>query len=80
MADVIPDEILDLKGVPCPKNSALTMVKLETMDKGEILEVIIDDGEPKENVPASIEQDENYKIINMQKDNENHWHLLVKVL
>ena len=80
MTEVIPDEYLDLTGVPCPRNSGLAIVKLETMFSGEVLELIVDDGEPIENVPPSIEEDGEYKIIDRVRTEENHWRLWVKVM
>jgi len=80
MAKFKSDEILDLKGVPCPRNSARALLKLGGMEEGEILEIIVDDGEPLENVPASIEEEDNYKIIEKHKGEGHTWHLWVKVL
>ncbi|OFX34912.1 MAG: hypothetical protein A2X08_01960 [Bacteroidetes bacterium GWA2_32_17] len=77
---ITANEVLNLKGVPCPQNSAKALLKLASMDFNEILEIIIDDGEPKENVPSSIESDENYKVITLKKYEDNSWHLLVKVI
>jgi len=77
MKKIIADEILDLKGVPCPQNSARTLLKLAGMEEGNILEIIIDNGEPVENVPASLE-DENYKIIKMIQSKDGFWHLYIK--
>jgi sulfite reductase (ferredoxin) len=39
-------EELDLKGVACPFNFVRTKLKLEEMESGDILAVILDDGEP----------------------------------
>jgi TusA-related sulfurtransferase len=80
MKNIKPDEIIDLKGIPCPQNSAKTLLKLAGMDAGEILEVIVDDGEPKENVPASIETENNYQIMDMIRSEDKLWHIFVKVL
>jgi len=74
------NKILDLKGVPCPRNSAQALIKLAGMDAGEILEIIVDDGEPIENVPGSIEEEDNYKILKQTKGEGNTWHLWVEVL
>ena len=41
---------LDLRGVICPYNFVKTKLKLDTMSAGEILAVILDDGEPIRNV------------------------------
>ncbi len=48
---------LDLRGVMCPYNYVKTKLKLEAMDPGQILSVIVDDGEPIRNVPRSISED-----------------------
>ena len=46
---------IDLLGVRCPFNYVKTKLKMETMSSGEILEVLLDDGEPANNVPKSID-------------------------
>lgn len=68
---------LDLKGVSCPINFVKTKVKLEGMHDGQILEVIIDDGEPLHNVPRSIKE-EGHKIIKVEKLPDNSFRLLIK--
>jgi len=72
-----PDETLDLKGVSCPINYVKTKLKLETMQSGQILEVILDDGQPIKNVPLSLKQD-GHEIILQEKMSEKHWKILVK--
>ena len=47
-------EELDLRGVICPYNFVKTKLKLENMQSGEILAVLLDAGEPIRNVPQSI--------------------------
>jgi len=49
-------ELMDLSGVPCPANSARILLKLEMMDAGARLEVLLDDGEPADNVPAAVSE------------------------
>lgn len=71
-----PDAVLDLKGVPCPMNFVKTKLKLEEMKSGQVLEVIIDDGEPIKNVPRSVKED-GHQILNAEKI-ENKWKLLIK--
>ena len=53
---------LDLRGVICPYNFVKTKLKLDTMRAGDILAVMIDDGEPIRNVPQSVEN-EGHTII-----------------
>ena len=48
---------LDLRGVICPYNFVKTKLKLETMGQGQILAVLLDDGDPIKNVPRSVENE-----------------------
>jgi TusA-related sulfurtransferase len=56
-ADAQADAELDLRGVICPYNFVKTKLKLETMGGGQVLAVILDDGEPIRNVPRSVSDD-----------------------
>ena len=67
---------LDLTGVPCPHNSSRAIVELEVMDEGEVLEIVIDDGEPLRNVPVTLEQ-ETHEILDTRRVGDQ-WHLLVR--
>ena len=53
---------LDLRGTACPLNFVKTKLALEELRDGELLEIIIDDGEPVKNVPRSV-KDEGHKIL-----------------
>lgn len=55
--DVHADAELDLRGVICPYNFVKTKLKLETMGAGQVLAVILDEGEPIRNVPRSVSDD-----------------------
>ena len=61
------EDTLDLRGVVCPMNFVKTKLKLESMEDGEVLEVVLDSGEPIQNVPKSL-KDEGYKIVGVQKE------------
>jgi TusA-related sulfurtransferase len=51
------DAELDLRGVICPYNFVKTKLKLETMEAGQVLSVLLDEGEPIRNVPRSVSDD-----------------------
>jgi len=57
-----PDLKIDLRGTPCPLNWVKTKLRLEDMDPGQCLEVLLDDGEPIRNVPRSVKA-EGHKIV-----------------
>ena len=72
----IADEVLDLRGVACPANSARALLRLEGMDSGQVLELVVDDGEPIELVPRALDQ-EGHEILARERDGR-HWRLLIK--
>jgi TusA-related sulfurtransferase len=59
---VKPDAELDLRGVICPYNFVKTKLKLETMEEGQILSVILDAGDPIRNVPKSV-SNEGHEVL-----------------
>ncbi|MBI4715466.1 MAG: sulfurtransferase TusA family protein [Nitrospirae bacterium] len=71
------DAVLDLKGVACPYNFVRTKLKLEEMDPGQLLEVIIDEGEPIKNVPRSVKA-EGHQILTEEKIDDQHYRLLIE--
>ena len=71
-----PDAELDLRGVICPYNFVKTKLKLETMQPGEILAVILDDGDPIRNVPRSIENDGH--MVLSQEHVAEHYRVMIQ--
>ena len=53
---------IDLRGVACPLNWVKTKLRLEEMEPGEVLEVLLDDGDPIRNVPRSVRA-EGHRIV-----------------
>jgi TusA-related sulfurtransferase len=76
-AEVTPRKKLDLTGVPCPANATRALMKLELMDEGELLVLVVDEGEPLENVPEALE-DEGHEIIDRQPAGPATWRLTVR--
>jgi len=60
------DAEIDLRGVMCPYNYVKTKLKLETMAIGQVLAVILDDGEAMQNVPRSVKE-EGQTIIQQER-------------
>ncbi|MCM8757440.1 MAG: sulfurtransferase TusA family protein [Candidatus Omnitrophica bacterium] len=65
-SDNINQYKLDLKGTPCPINYVKAKLFLENLKKGDILEILLDEGEPINNVPKSLEAD-SHRIIKIEK-------------
>ncbi len=76
-ADKKPDSFLDLSGVMCPMNFVKTKLQLEEMAPGQILEVILDDGDPVKNVPRSVKA-EGHKILELEETEDGHHRLVIE--
>jgi sulfite reductase (ferredoxin) len=48
------NHIIDLRGVVCPLNFVKAKLELEKIAVGEVLEILLDNGEPVRNAPASF--------------------------
>ncbi len=59
----------DYRGVRCPMNFVKIKFNLAEMKVGERLRVLLDDGEPIENVPRSIVQ-EGHKVLSQTRDGD----------
>jgi len=73
-ADVV---LLDLSGVACPMNFVKTKIKLSTMPIGSLLDVVLDDGAPIENVPLSLEE-QGQKVVAKERISDGQWKIRVE--
>lgn len=76
MAETKINDKLDIRGVLCPMNFVKTVLKLEQMKDEEVLEVLLDDGDPIANVPRSVKE-EGHEIIKVEKI-DNGFSLLIR--
>lgn len=77
MSEFKVDDTLDLRGVLCPINFVKTKLKLETMETGGHLEVLLDEGDPISNVPRSV-KDEGHTILKVEKPGEGFYKIVIK--
>lgn len=70
-SDFQVDAELDLRGVICPYNFVKTKLKLETMDAGQVLAVLLDDGDPIRNVPRSV-SDDGHEVLGVEPVAQSH--------
>lgn len=69
-------QTIDLRGVCCPTNFVKAKLSLEMADKGDVLEIFLDDGEPVQNVPRSL-KDEGHTLMRLVKA-EAYWILTLE--
>jgi len=66
-----PDAELDLRGVICPYNFVKTKLRLESMEEGQILSVLLDAGDPIRNVPQSV-SNEGHTILRQEAVDQSY--------
>lgn len=70
-------EDLDLRGTRCPMNFVKTKLKLDEIERGELLEIILDEGDPIRNVPRSVEA-EGHEVLRTKKLTDGTYSVLVR--
>ena len=70
---------LDLSGIACPMNFVKAKLKLEGMDPGDVLALVLDEGEPIRNVPASL-KNEGQEVIGTADLGNGRWRAVVRKL
>ncbi len=75
MDDTQGNERIDITGDICPMTFVKTKLKLEKMERGELLEVKLCEGEPLSNLPRSVEQ-EGHKVLSIVKE-EGRYHKVI---
>ena len=66
--DMKIDKTLDVRGEICPNPDVRTMTTLEKMDKGQILEVLVDYPLSVERIPRNVEN-RKHKVLKVEQVN-----------
>lgn len=72
-----PNIIKNCRGIGCPMNMVYTKVELAKLNSGQLLEIILDDGPPINNVPRSVIE-EGHKIVSQHQLKDGAWSVLIK--
>ncbi len=71
------DELFkDLRGVACPMNFVKTKVELSKISVGDRLKILLDEGEPIDNVPRSVKT-EGHEVITQERL-DDHWVVVIE--
>ncbi|MEA3375921.1 MAG: sulfurtransferase TusA family protein [Chloroflexota bacterium] len=68
---------LDLRGEVCPYTFVKTILALEEMDPGQVLEVTVDHAPAVENVPRSV-ANRGHKVLNVRQVTDSDWSITVR--
>lgn len=77
MEEITPDKSINIKGLVCPYTFVKAKLAIESMEVGQILEVLLDSEEASRNIPKSME-DHGQKVLRAEKINETDWILQIK--
>jgi len=77
LADTKIDRVIDTKGNRSPYNFVYANEVLHTMNRGEILKIIVDDPTAVTEVPKGMEAD-GHEVLNVKQKNETEWEILIK--
>ena len=58
-------KVLDITKEHCPMTFVKTKIELSKLSKGDILEVLLSEGEPLENVPANAKE-QGYEVLSVE--------------
>lgn len=68
---------LDLRGVACPMNFVKTKLFIDKLVSGDIVEVLLDKGEPVDSVPASMTA-EGHSVVSVDEQFEGHFKVIIR--
>jgi len=71
------NKTLDLRNVICPMNFIKAKIFLEDAFVGEVIEIIIDEGDPLVNVTRSLKE-EGHLILKVEHYNETSYKVYIK--
>jgi tRNA 2-thiouridine synthesizing protein A len=72
-----PNQTLDVRGEICPNPDVKTMTALEKMEKGQILEVLVDYPLSVERIPRNAEKRE-HKVLKIEQVSGPEYRILIK--
>jgi tRNA 2-thiouridine synthesizing protein A len=70
-------DALDLRGVPCPLSWAKAKVRLETMARGDQLELLLDDPQGAADIPRAAEAS-GHQVVTVLAG-ERDWRITIEV-
>lgn len=70
-------EFLDITKETCPMTFVKVKLQLAKMDEGQDLEVILKEGEPLNNVPASCEE-QGYQVLSVEAVGDGKHRVIIK--
>ena len=77
MEKISPDKKIDIKGLVCPYTFVKAKLAIESMEVGQVLEILLDYEEASRSIPKSME-DHGQKVLSVEKINDTDWLLQIR--
>ncbi len=77
MEKVSVDKSINIKGLVCPYTFVKAKLAIESMEIGQVLEILLDYEEASRSIPKSME-DHGQKVLKVEKINDTDWVLQVR--
>jgi len=74
---ISPDKKIDIKGLVCPYTFVKAKLAIESMEVGQVLEILLDYEEASRSIPKSME-DHGQKVLSVEKINDTDWLLQIR--
>ncbi len=77
MEGVAVDKKIDIRGLVCPYTFVKAKLAIESMETGQVLEILLDYEEASRSIPKSME-DHGQKVIKVEKISPKEWVLQIR--
>ena len=71
------DDTVDITDKVCPLTFVKAKVAIDELEDGEVIAIRMNDGEPVQNVPRSIKEEE-HQILKLVNNEDGTYNLIVK--
>ncbi|WP_420265772.1 sulfurtransferase TusA family protein [Candidatus Magnetominusculus dajiuhuensis] len=77
MDEIIPDKRIDIRGLKCPYTFVRSKLTLESMNVGEVLEILLNYPDAAVSIPKSM-QDHGQRVLSVDKINDTEWVIVIR--
>ena len=75
--EIVPDKKINIKGLVCPYTFVKAKLAIESMEVGQVLEILLDYEEASRSIPKSME-DHGQKVLKLEKINDTDWIMQIR--
>ena len=77
MEEIKIDKNLDIRGVKCPYTLVKSKLAIESIEVGQIMEIILDYPEASDSIPAAM-LNYGHSVLKVEKINDKEWIVQVR--